>query len=60
MTTAASCPSDSTAPDTAERNATASGQPANFGLVVPGIYRSSYPKPENYEFLGRLGLKTVV
>ncbi|KAG5921492.1 hypothetical protein E4U53_003789 [Claviceps sorghi] len=34
--------------------------PVNFGLVVPGVYRSSYPKPEDYHFLGGLKLKTVV
>ncbi|KAG5921172.1 hypothetical protein E4U42_005952 [Claviceps africana] len=36
------------------------GLPVNFGLVVPGVYRSSYPKPEDYHFLGGLKLKTVV
>lgn len=36
------------------------GAPVNFGEVVPGMYRSSYPKPENYTFLGKLGLKTIV
>lgn len=36
------------------------GCPENFGLVVPGVYRSSYPKPDNYRFLQGLKLKTVV
>jgi tyrosine-protein phosphatase SIW14 len=36
------------------------GCPDNFGLVVPGVYRSSYPKPDNYRFLQGLRLKTVV
>ncbi|KAK2590686.1 tyrosine-protein phosphatase siw14 [Conoideocrella luteorostrata] len=36
------------------------GQPLNFGLVVPGVYRSSYPKLEDYDFLKKLKLKTVV
>ncbi|EFY95922.2 tyrosine phosphatase [Metarhizium robertsii ARSEF 23] len=36
------------------------GRPVNFGVVFPGVYRSSYPKPEGYDFLGSLGLKTVV
>ncbi|EFY91095.1 tyrosine phosphatase [Metarhizium acridum CQMa 102] len=36
------------------------GRPVNFGVVFPGVYRSSYPKPEDYDFLGSLGLKTVV
>ncbi|KAG6037167.1 hypothetical protein E4U41_005301 [Claviceps citrina] len=34
--------------------------PINFGLVVPGVYRSSYPKPEDYHFLSGLKLRTVV
>lgn len=36
------------------------GRPVNFGLVVPGVYRSSYPKAEDYDFLKDLKLKTVV
>jgi tyrosine-protein phosphatase SIW14 len=36
------------------------GQPNNFGTVVPGVYRSSYPQTEDYPFLQKLGLKTVV
>ena len=33
---------------------------ANFGLVVPGVYRSSYPLAEHFSFCQTLGLKTVV
>ncbi|KAL7926394.1 tyrosine phosphatase family domain-containing protein [Trichoderma austrokoningii] len=36
------------------------GRPINFGLVVPGVYRSSYPKADDYDFLKGLKLKTVV
>ncbi|KAG6359849.1 hypothetical protein INS49_010902 [Diaporthe citri] len=36
------------------------GQPANFGTVVPGIYRSSYPKEADYAFLQKLKLKTII
>lgn len=36
------------------------GQPANFGTVVPGIYRSSYPREADYAFLQKLKLKTIV
>ena len=36
------------------------GPPANFDEVVPGIYRSSFPKLGNFEFLGTLGLKTIL
>ncbi|PHH87488.1 hypothetical protein CDD83_8826 [Cordyceps sp. RAO-2017] len=36
------------------------GRPANFGLVIPGLYRSSYPTPDDYAFLQSLHLKTVV
>lgn len=38
----------------------APGAPVNFGFVMPGLFRSSYPKPENYDFLEQLGLKTIV
>ncbi|KAM7191334.1 Tyrosine phosphatase family domain containing protein [Rhypophila sp. PSN 637] len=36
------------------------GRPANFGVVVPGVYRSSFPQVDDHEFIGRLGLKTIV
>lgn len=36
------------------------GRPLNFGVIVPGFYRSSYPKPHDYEFLQSLELKTIV
>ena len=36
------------------------GRPSNFGVVLPGVYRSSYPKPEDFAFLAGLKLKTVV
>ncbi|KAH8821203.1 tyrosine phosphatase family-domain-containing protein [Xylogone sp. PMI_703] len=36
------------------------GQPANFGPVLPGIYRSSYPQPEHFDFLRTLGLKSII
>jgi len=35
--------------------------PFNFGSVVDGrIYRSAYPKEENFEFLRKLKLKTIL
>lgn len=34
--------------------------PANFGMVAPGVYRSSFPKLENFDFLRSLGLKSVM
>lgn len=34
--------------------------PANFGEVVHGIYRSSYPNPRNLPALKKLGLKTII
>jgi tyrosine-protein phosphatase SIW14 len=35
--------------------------PFNFGTVLPGtIYRSSYPKEENYGFLKDLKIKTIL
>lgn len=36
------------------------GQPVNFGTVVPGVYRSSYPQEADYAFIQSLGLKTIV
>jgi len=34
--------------------------PDNFHHVLPGLYRSSFPRPEHFEYLGRLGLKSVL
>lgn len=36
------------------------GRPLNFGIVVPGLYRSSYPKPSDFEYIKSLKLRTVV
>ncbi|KAF9871216.1 tyrosine phosphatase [Colletotrichum karsti] len=36
------------------------GRPINFGVVVPGVYRSSYPKPDDFGFIRNLGLKSIV
>ncbi|KAK4451820.1 tyrosine phosphatase family-domain-containing protein [Podospora aff. communis PSN243] len=38
----------------------AAGRPLNFGVVVPGVYRSSFPQAEDYAFVEALKLKTVV
>ncbi|KAL2146077.1 hypothetical protein VTI28DRAFT_5170 [Corynascus sepedonium] len=35
-------------------------RPANFGIVVPGVYRSSFPQSEDYAFIEGLKLKTIV
>lgn len=40
--------------------ATTDGRPHNFGVVIPGVYRSSYPKPEHFRFLKELKLRTIV
>ena len=37
-----------------------SGRPHNFGVVVPGVYRSSYPKAGDFEYIKGLKLKTLV
>lgn len=37
-----------------------SGRPKNFGEVIPGIYRSSYPQEADYPFIQKLGLKTIM
>lgn len=34
--------------------------PFRFGVVQSGIYRGAYPKPHNFHFLKRLGLKTII
>jgi tyrosine-protein phosphatase SIW14 len=34
--------------------------PLNFGVVVPGVYRSSYPKAHDLPFIKDLKLKTIV
>lgn len=36
------------------------GRPVNFGVVVPGVYQSSYPQREDYAYLETLKLKTLV
>lgn len=36
------------------------GQPNNFGTVVPGVYRSSYPQEADYPFIQELELKTIM
>jgi hypothetical protein len=34
--------------------------PENFAIVVPGIFRSSFPRSKNFGFLKSLGLKSVL
>lgn len=34
--------------------------PENFSMVVSGVYRSSFPRPENFAFLERLNLKSIL
>ncbi|KAF2834001.1 hypothetical protein CC86DRAFT_365744 [Ophiobolus disseminans] len=35
--------------------------PINYGAVLPGlIYRSGYPKPENYDFIEDLRIKSII
>ncbi|KAM5343147.1 hypothetical protein ACJ41O_014113 [Fusarium nematophilum] len=36
------------------------GRPHNFGVVVPGVYRSSFPKTHDFEYIKGLKLKTIV
>jgi tyrosine-protein phosphatase SIW14 len=63
--------SDSLSPDFARQDATMveendfpsaplNGRPSNFGVVIPGLYRSSYPKASDYPYLQSLQLKTMV
>jgi len=34
--------------------------PSNFGMVTHNLYRSSFPQRENFPFLRKLGLKSVL
>lgn len=34
--------------------------PENFGDIVKGIYRSSFPEPSNFPALKALGLRTIM
>ncbi|KAI8692620.1 tyrosine-protein phosphatase siw14 [Fusarium solani] len=36
------------------------GRPHNFGVVVPGVYRSSFPKSHDFDYIKGLRLKTIV
>lgn len=40
--------------------AVATAPPTNFAMVLPGLYRSSYPKAADYPFMKSLNLKTIV
>jgi tyrosine-protein phosphatase SIW14 len=43
-----------------EKSLPVEGRPVNFGIVVPGVYRSSFPQSEDYAFIENLKLKTIV
>ncbi|KAF2543294.1 hypothetical protein F2Q68_00033283 [Brassica cretica] len=34
--------------------------PSNFSMVEDGIYRSGFPKPENFGFLTTLSLRSII
>ncbi|CAD6565036.1 MAG: hypothetical protein CYPHOPRED_005034 [Cyphobasidiales sp. Tagirdzhanova-0007] len=34
--------------------------PLNFAIVTPSIYRSGFPRPENFPFLDSLELNTIL
>ncbi|KAK7998645.1 tyrosine-protein phosphatase SIW14 [Apiospora marii] len=34
--------------------------PLNFGCVIPGVFRSSYPQAQDFAYLSKLKLKTIV
>ncbi|TGZ80351.1 hypothetical protein EX30DRAFT_57587 [Ascodesmis nigricans] len=34
--------------------------PDNFAVVTSSVYRSSFPKPENFSYIKKLGLKTIL
>ncbi|CAJ0552706.1 Ff.00g007840.m01.CDS01 [Fusarium sp. VM40] len=47
-------------PPSSEYIAPLNGRPHNFGIVVPGVYRSSFPRSHDFEYIKGLGLKTIV
>jgi tyrosine-protein phosphatase SIW14 len=34
--------------------------PLNFAMIAPGVYRSGHPNKQNFAFLRKLGLKTIM
>lgn len=46
--------------DELEEGLPSGSRPANFGIVVPGVYRSSFPQSQDYVFVAGLKLKTIV
>lgn len=38
----------------------ANGCLANFGVIIPGVYRSAWPTADGYEFMRGLRLKTIM
>ncbi|KAI9498788.1 tyrosine phosphatase family-domain-containing protein [Zychaea mexicana] len=34
--------------------------PLNFAMVAPGVYRSGHPNRQNFSFLRKLGLRTIM
>ncbi|KAG9506672.1 hypothetical protein J7337_000206 [Fusarium musae] len=50
----------STSSRTSNSSAPFNGRPHNFGVVIPGVYRSSFPRSHDFEYLKGLGLKTIV
>jgi tyrosine-protein phosphatase SIW14 len=53
-------PSTDVLDTTGARTASTDGRPINFGIVVPGVYRSSFPKLPDFGFIQDLRLKTIV
>jgi len=41
-------------------NTSTAHPPVNFGVVVPGLFRSGYPTTEDHAFIRNLKLKTIV
>jgi len=34
--------------------------PLNFSMVIPGVYRGGYPNKKNFDFLKKIGLKSIL
>ncbi len=34
--------------------------PLNFSMVIPGVYRGGYPNKKNFDFLKKIGLRSIL
>ncbi|OAP06061.1 PFA-DSP3 [Arabidopsis thaliana] len=46
--------------ETDDHNGDVLAPPSNFSMVEDGIYRSGFPRPENFSFLKTLNLRSII